>query len=291
MAYGIRPPVFRLPDDTRVGVVRLQVSDLQRSLEYYGQVLGLEALTRGEGTASLGPRGGDRVLVELHERGGARRVPRGGALGLFHFAILLPDRASLGRFVNHLREIRMPAGMSDHLVSEAIYLSDPDGLGIEVYADRPRESWQRDSERQLMMTTMPLDVQSLLAAAGHGSWNGMPADTVMGHVHLHVGDLDAAESFYHAGLGLDKVVWNYPGALFLSAGGYHHHLGTNTWSSGAAAREDEARLLSWELVVPRSDDADAAARSLASRGYTVSSDGDAVVATDPWGTPLRIVTA
>ena len=289
MDYGIRPPAFRLPDDTRVGVVRLQVSDLHRSLEYYRQVLGLAALARADDTASLGPRGGDRVLLELHERAGARRVPRGGALGLFHFAILLPDRASLGRFVNHLREIRMPAGMSDHLVSEAVYLSDPDGLGIEVYADRPRESWQRDSERQLMMTTMPLDVQSLLAAAGHGSWNGMPADTVMGHVHLHVGDLDAAESFYHAGLGLDKVVWNYPGALFLSAGGYHHHLGTNTWSSGAAAKDEEVRLLSWELVVPRRDDADAAARSLASRGYTVTSDGDAVVATDPWGTPLRIV--
>ena len=291
MDYGIRPPAFRLPHETWVGVVRLQVGNLQQSLEYYDHVLGLTAVARTAATAALGPRGGDRVLVELHERHGARPVPRGGALGLFHFAILLPDRASLGRFVAHLQEIRIAAGMSDHLVSEAVYLSDPDGLGIEVYADRPRASWQRDSGRQLMMTTMPLDLPNLLKAAGDARWDGMPAGTVMGHVHLHVGDLAAAESFYHAGLGLDKMVWTYPGALFLSAGGYHHHLGTNTWSSGAPARDEDARLLSWELVVPCDIDTDAVAGSLTSRGYTADRDADAIATADPWGTRLRIVAA
>ena len=285
--FGIRPPGYRLPDDTRVGPVRLQVSDLQRSLEYYEQVLGLR--TRfARSSATLSAQEGDRALIELHERSGARPVPRGGAFGLFHFAILLPDRASLGRLVNHLRDLAVYAGMSDHAVSEAIYLSDPDGLGIEVYADRPRASWQRDANRQLVMTTVPLDVRSVSKAAGDEPWTGMPAGTVMGHVHLHVGNLDEAEAFYHSALGLDKVVWNYPGALFLSAGGYHHHLGTNTWSSGAPAADDQARLLSWQIVVPRFEDAAAAAHSLTTSGFLVHEEEDAFVAADPWGTRLRI---
>jgi len=178
--------------------------------------------------------------------------------------------------------------MSDHAVSEAIYLSDPDGLGIEVYADRPRASWQRDANRQLVMTTVPLDVRSVSKAAGDEPWTGMPAGTVMGHVHLHVGNLDEAEAFYHSALGLDKVVWNYPGALFLSAGGYHHHLGTNTWSSGAPAADDQARLLSWQIVVPHLEDAAAAAHSLTTSGFLVHEEEDAFVAADPWGTRLRI---
>jgi catechol 2,3-dioxygenase len=285
--FGIPPPGYRLPDDTRVGPVRLQVSDLQRSLEYYEQVLGLR--TRfARSSVTLTTQDGDRALIELHERSGARPVPRGGALGLFHFAILLPDRASLGRLVNHLRDLGVYAGMSDHAVSEAIYLSDPDGLGIEVYADRPRASWQRDANRQLVMTTAPLDVRSVSKAAGDEPWTGMPAGTVMGHVHLHVGNLDEAEAFYHSALGLDKVVWNYPGALFLSAGGYHHHLGTNTWSSGAPAADDQARLLSWQIVVPRLEDAAAAAHSLTTSGFLVDEEEDAFVAADPWGTHLRI---
>ena len=196
-------------------------------------------------------------------------VPRGGLLGLYHFAILLPDRAALGRFVTHLGSLGVHAGSADHAVSEAIYLSDPDGLGIEVYADRPRAAWRSDSTRQLFMTTAPLDVRGVMAAAGGAAWTGMPPGTTIGHVHLHVGDLGAAEAFYHRALGFDKVVWNYPGALFLSAGGYHHHLGTNTWSAGPPADERHARLLSWDLVVPRRADAEAAARSLAAAGHAV----------------------
>jgi catechol 2,3-dioxygenase len=289
--YGIAPPGYRLPAATRLGAVRLQVADLDRSLEWYARVLGLEVLDRTDGQLRLAPPGTNRTLVELHERRGATPVPRRGRLGLYHYALLLPDRESLGRFVRHLAELNERAGMSDHLVSEALYLSDPDGLGIEVYADRPRSTW-RQQDRQLIMATDPLDVESVLAAGAGVPWDGMPAGTVLGHVHLYVDDLDRAARFYHAGLGLDRVVWSYPGALFLSAGGYHHHLGTNTWAAGAAlAGENDARLLEWEIVLPEAEDVRAAGSSLEQAGASVESTGGTAAAADPWGTRLRLRTA
>ena len=285
---GVAPPDFRLPDATHVGKVRLQVSDLARSVEYYGGVLGLRLIHRAGGAASMGPHDGDAVLIELVERPGARAVPRRGLLGLYHFAVLLPDRASLARFVVHLSDIGQYAGMSDHLVSEAIYLTDPDGLGIEVYADRPRDSWIATG-RQVAMTTKPLDVQDLVKAAGGAKAEGAPRGTVIGHVHFHVGDITEAERFYHAALGLDKIVWSYPGALFMSAGGYHHHVGANTWAAGSPiATDNDARLLDWELVLPDAESADAAAKSIESAGFPVERlDGDPI-ATDPWGIRVRL---
>ncbi len=286
--YGVAPAGFRLPAATRVGGVVLQVSDLEHSLGYYRDVLGLRVLARGEGTAALGVPGWAEPLVELRERAGARPVPRQGRLGLYHFAILLPDRPALGRFLAHLAELNVPAGMSDHFVSEAIYLRDPDGLGIEVYADRPRSAW-RANGRELAMSTEPMDVRGLLAAGAGEAWAGMPAGTRMGHVHLHVGDLRRAADFYHAALGLDKVVWSYPGALFLSAGGYHHHLGVNTWAAGApSAGDDEPRLLEWRLVLPGAADVDAAAASVAAAGYDLAREGGDALLTDPWGTRVRM---
>jgi catechol 2,3-dioxygenase len=270
-------------------MVRLQVADLSRSLDYYTRVLGLRMLSRDDGRATLGPNGDSRALVDLVEKRGVKPVPRGGLLGLYHFAILLPDRASLGRFTGHLASDGLHAGSADHAVSEAIYLSDPDGLGIEVYADRPRAAWRSDATRQLFMTTAPLDVRSLIAAAGGESWTGMPRGTTIGHVHLHVGDLNEAEAFYHRALGFDKIVWTYPGALFLSAGGYHHHLGTNTWSAGPPADDRHARLLSWDLALPGRSDAEAAARSLATAGHVPELTPDGWTVADPWGTPLRLV--
>jgi catechol 2,3-dioxygenase len=288
--YGIAPPGYRLPDAAHVGRVRLQVSDLERSLAYYRDVLGFRAFEQSADQALLGAEGGDRPLIELVERPGASPVPRRGRLGLYHFAILLPDRAALGRFLGHLAQIGARAGMSDHFVSEALYLQDPDNLGIEVYADRPRSAWRQDGG-QLAMATEPLDVQSVTQAARGAPWTGMPQGTTIGHVHLHVGDIDEAAAFYHNALGLDKVVWSYPGALFLSAGGYHHHLGTNSWAAGAPpAAESDARLLDWEIVVPSSDDADAAARSVEAAGYRVTKDGTSWRASDPWGTTVRLVS-
>lgn len=278
--FGIAPPGYRLPAATRVGAVHLQVGDLERSLRFYQGVLGLNLIERDEASASLGAAGGDRPLVRLSAHPGTRPA-RQGVLGLYHFAILLPDRASLGALFERLEAMGVAFGGGDHLVSEALYLSDPDGLGIEVYADRPPDSWRvRGSE--LVMTTEPVDADGLIREAGGRAWDVMPAGTRVGHVHLSVGDLPRAEAFYHRALGLDKVVWSYPGALFFSAGGYHHHLGTNTWGRGGPVASDEARLLWWELLVPA--DAAAAAQSLEAAGYPVERDAaGGFRAADPWG--------
>lgn len=289
--YGIRAPNYRLPSATRLGRVKLQVSDLARSLDYYQRVLGLRPLDTSSTHATLSAQSGDAPIVELRERKGARTVPRSGLLGLFHFAILLPDRPSLGRFLLHLGELGEQPGMSDHLVSEAIYLQDPDNLGIEVYADRPRATWKR-AMGQLEMATNPLNVRDVIAAGGDAPWTDAPAGTSMGHVHLHVGDIEPASAFYHEALGMDKIVWSYPGALFMSAGGYHHHLGTNTWARGApSASDQDAKLLEWELVVPNAGDVDEAATSLsgaAGAAAKVVREGGDAVARDPWGTQVRI---
>lgn len=285
---GVAPPGFRLPDATHVGRVRLQVSDLTRSIAYYEKVLGLTVLHRSDSIATLGINDGDHPLIGLEELPGARQVPRRGLLGLYHFAVLLPDRASLGKFVAHLAGIGVRAGMSDHLVSEAIYLTDPDGLGIEVYADRPREEWRADAG-QIEMATKPLDLENLMAAANGELWTEAPRGTVVGHVHFFVGDIAGAERFYHVGLGLDKIVWNYPGALFMSAGGYHHHVGTNTWAAGAPpASAGDARLLDWELVLPDSDSASTALASVEAAGFPVERKDGIGFATDPWGIRVRL---
>jgi catechol 2,3-dioxygenase len=231
-SYGIVPPAFSLPDTAHVGGVRLQVSDLLRSVAYF-------------------------------------------------------DGAALGRFAVHLSELGQRVGSADHLVSESLYLWDPDGLGIEVYADRPRNSWRRNG-RELAMTTDPLDITSVIAAGGGIAWDGAPAETTMGHVHLSVGSLEAAEAFYHRALGFDKTVWSYPGALFLAAGGYHHHLGTNTWSPGPSPSPHHAQLLEWELVVRSPEDVAVAGRSLQAAGYTSEQSVDGVTAADPWGTRVLI---
>ena len=286
LSYGIPAPAFRLPEAARVGAVRLQVSDLQRSTKYYEQVLGLRLYTAARHTATLGVPGDDRPLIKLQTASGVTPARR-GAFGLYHFAILLPDRAALGRFAAHLSALDMRFAMADHLVSEALYLSDPDGLGIEVYADRPQNTW-RHHDREIAMTTDALDLESVLAAGAGDTWDAAPTDTAMGHVHLHVGSLDAAEAFYHRALGFDKTVWSYPGALFLSAGGYHHHLGTNIWSPGPSPTPHHAQLLEWEVIVPAADDAQAVGRSLRDAGYTTGDTAEGVTAADPWGTQVRI---
>jgi catechol 2,3-dioxygenase len=286
--YTVSPPGFRLSPGLGLGRVRLAVSDLSRSVVFYEQVLGLRTLRRESGTAVLAAEGAPTPLVELHESPGARPVTHRARLGLYHFAVLLPTRAALGRFARHLDAVGVRAGMSDHLVSEALYLSDPDGLGIEVYADRPRNAWLvRGGE--LGMGVDPLDLEDLLRAGGETPWTGSPAGTRMGHVHLHVEDLAQAEAFYHSALGLDKLKLRLPGALFLSAGGYHHHLGLNTWAAGAPRpTESDTRLLEWTIELPAPADVEAAADSLSAAGYQVQREGDDALAADPWGTTLRL---
>jgi catechol 2,3-dioxygenase len=288
MQYGIPAPGYRLPSDTHVGSARLLVSDLERSLDYYQQVIGLRVMARERSRASLAPHGGDAPLIHLETRPGTKPPPRGGRFGLYHFALLVPDRASLGRFVGHLGDIGAHVASADHAVSEALYLWDPDGLGIEVYADRPHDAW-RIHGQEIFMTTERLNLQDLLLAGGGEPWSGLPRGTALGHMHLQISDLARAEAFYHSALGFDKIVWSFPGALFLSAGGYHHHLGTNTWAPAAgAALENEARLLSWDLVLPTLDSKEHAARSLRAAGYSVEQEDESWVASDPWNTTLRL---
>jgi catechol 2,3-dioxygenase len=297
-SYGEAPSTGRLPDATSLGPVVLQVSDLEKSVAFYERVLGLRVLTHADGTAGARvalsvPHATTPLLVLQAGRDGDPAIRPAGRdrLGLFHFAILLPNRAALGRFVRHLASLGIRAGAGDHLVSEAFYLDDPDGLGIEVYADRPRTAWQRVG-RELAMATDPVDVPGLVAAAGSTPWGGMPSGTVMGHLHLHVGELAQASAFYHDVLGFDRMVWSYPGALFLGAGGYHHHLGTNIWAGPTArpAAVDEARLLEWTIVLPSVAEVESVAARLVRAGAPLTRDGVAgdIVTRDPWGTALRI---
>ena len=280
------PVAERLPEQAHVGAVHLQISDLERSVEYYRGVLGMDVLERGAGRAFLGAADA-APLAYLVEKTGVAPVPRRGRFGLFHFAVLLPDRTALGRFAAHVLRLGLRPGMADHAVSEALYLSDPDGLGIEVYADRPRASWVY-RRGELVMTTEPLDLAGLIEAGNGQDWSGAPEGTTMGHVHLHVGDLAGAEAFYHRALGFDKTVWSYPGALFFSAGGYHHHLGTNVWSSGPSASADQAKLLEWELVVAERKQTNDVAQRLRAAGYTTADAPDGMRARDPWGTQVYV---
>ena len=287
--YTVSSPAFRLPDSTHVGGVHLRVSNLPVSVSFYEQVIGLRVLDDAQEGVTMAARGDDRPLVTLHMAAGVTPAQR-GSFGLYHFAILLPDRAALGRFAAHVAPLNLRLGMADHLVSEALYLWDPDGLGIEIYADRPRPMWmKRDGE--LVMTTDPLDLNAVIAAGGGVPWDGLPTGTTLGHVHLHVGSLQDADRFYSHGLGLAKTVWSFPGALFFSAGGYHHHVATNIWSPGRAPSSHDARLLEWELVVPRIEDVMAVETNIRSIGYVPEFAGHELSVADPWETRVRVRAA
>lgn len=213
-----------------LGAVHLTVADLDRSLAFYTSALGLTA-SREAGRAVL-TAGGPELLV-LHEEPGAR--PSHGYSGLFHFALLLPERRDLARWLAHAIGTHVPlTGMSDHFVSEAIYLDDPDGHGIEIYWDRPRSVWEGQVAQR--MTTLPLDRAGLLAEAGPEPFTVLAPGTVMGHVHLRVADVPAAIAFYRAELGLELMASFGKQAAFLAADGYHHHIGANIWESAGAGQ-------------------------------------------------------
>jgi len=250
---------FRLPAGTHIGYVHLQVSDLERSLGFYEELLGFKrALETGHppgvsATVALSATGGPPYHLLLTERPQARpKPPR--TTGLYHLAIRFPSRQALARVFARLVSHRyLLQGASDHKVSEAVYLADPDGIGIELYADRPEQQWPWQGD-QVAMATDPLDVQALLAEASIDDepWDGVDPRTDIGHVHLHVSDLARAEAFYHGVLGLEVTQRGYPGALFLSAGGYHHHLGLNIWAGQGAPRPplDAVGMLSFALLIP-----------------------------------------
>ncbi len=226
--------------DAVIQAVTLRVRDLDRSTSFYRDVLGLERRDQDATTGSFGVPGSTAPIVHLIEDPKAGRKPQ-RALGLYHFALLVPNRPSLGAVLQRLAErgVRLQ-GASDHDVSEALYLSDPDGHGLEIYRDRPAEEWTYTPSGELFMTTNPLDMGDVAAAADRAA--GLPAGTTIGHIHLHVSSIEKAEAFYAEDLGFDVTVRSYPGALFLSTGGYHHHVGLNTWAGPDAERPDDRTI-------------------------------------------------
>jgi catechol 2,3-dioxygenase len=282
-------PKTSLGAGTRVGPVELTVTDLDRSIGFYQDALGLKQHSRQDGTAALGAGGAD--LVVLAENPQAR--PAGRHAGLYHFALLHPSRLELSRAARRLAETRTPIqGASDHGVSEAIYLPDPDGNGIEIYADRPREQWEHNPDGSLVMYTAALDLDDLLALAGDDPEVPRHADPglTMGHVHLHANDLREAVRFYRDVLGFDSMA-AMPSAAFLSAGGYHHHLGVNTWRGEGipgAPGGDVVGLRRWNLVLESQDELDRVAERLEAAGAPVEGDARGVTTRDPAGISVRL---
>jgi catechol 2,3-dioxygenase len=274
---------------TSMGAVRLTVADLEGVRGFYRDAIGLAELETEEGIVRLGTNGDSaRPIVELAGDPDAPPRPRGTS-GLFHLAILVPTRADLARALQRVAEAGWRlSGASDHLVSEALYLSDPEGNGIELYRDRPREEWPvRDGV--LQMDTLPLDLDGVLGELRRKEAEAaMPAGTRIGHVHLNVGDLAAAEAFYSGALGFDVTVRGYPGALFVSAGGYHHHLGLNTWAGeGAPPPPAGSRGMSqFEIALPNSAALAAEEERLREAGFEPARADDEVRVTDPAGNTL-----
>jgi catechol 2,3-dioxygenase len=280
----------------RIGRARFRVSDIERSLEFYRDVLGFEVAGRAHGLAALkvpddnGTAG--KELIVLEERPGIHRRPRRPVTtGLYHVAILFPTRGTLGRVLRRLTETQYPIrGASDHAVSESVYLDDPDGNGLELYADRPRDQWPyRGNEVQ--MTIDPFDIDGVMREAGDvGSAWRIPVETKIGHVHFTVSSLESAERFYAGALGFDVTQRSLPGILAVSAGGYHHHVNLNVWAGENAPkdRDDVAGLIEWELVLDNPDARQEAERRLAANGYAIQRDEATMRAADDDGNIVAV---
>jgi len=273
--------------NTRIGEVHLTVSDLDRSVEFYERVIGLELRERDGQMGSLGAPGGGENLLVLTEVPGARPDPR--ATGLYHFALLLPERRDLGAWLAHaMRERVSLEGASDHFVSEALYLRDPDRHGIEIYSDRPRQLWEGHVEAT--MTTDRLDLGSLLALVEEDppTYNGMPSGTVMGHIHLQVSDIAASIAFYRDLLGFGLMAELMGSAAFFGAGDYHHHIGANTWHSAgrAPAPEGTASLRSFTIVLSEAQSLAEVRDRLAIGNVDVIERDGALEVSDPSGNAI-----
>jgi catechol 2,3-dioxygenase len=287
-----------LPATTHLGAVTLAVSNLERSISFYNRIIGLKVLTPASddkpNTATLGA--GETPLLHLVEIPNARRQPA-FTTGLFHMAILLPTRTDLGRFlINVIRNQSSISrlGSSDHLVSEAIYLNDPDGNGLEVYRDRPRSEWEWQGSL-VKMDTIALDAEGVIASVPdqNAPYEWAPDGTVIGHMHLRASDLALGKAFYVDIVGFD-IITDYPGALFVSAGRYHHHLGMNIWQSKDAPPppEDSVGLREFTIVVPDAEALSALSTRVTNAGYPLlESQGTSFVTRDPWGNHVRFIGA
>jgi catechol 2,3-dioxygenase len=278
-------PTFASRTPLHIGAVGLRVRDLDRTTNFYRDALGLDLLQLDGGRALLGA--GGVSFLELEHAPTAEPDDKRSA-GLFHTAFLMPTRKDLGNWMQHVARSQVPlTGASDHLVSEAIYLDDPEGNGVEVYSDRPADSWRWD-DGGLAMSTDPLDIEDLLRAAdAHAGYQRAPGGLRIGHVHLRVGDAAEAERFYRDAVGLDLTT-RYPGASFLSSGRYHHHLAANNWQSRGAGRRDPERAGLSYVTFAAEDDGTLAAVKDRLRSSASALPGDGSLETeDPWGTRLQ----
>lgn len=279
---------FHREPATFVGKVNLKVQDLQRSLTFYQDVIGFKVLAQTERIVDL-TADGKTVLLSIEQPEDV--VPKQPhTTGLYHFALLLPSRGDLGRALLHFLQVGYPLqGASDHHVSEAIYLADPDGNGIEIYADRDSSQWKWE-KGEVAMTTKPLDAEGVLAEGKGSSWSGLPSDTVMGHIHLHVSEFSKTEEFYVKGLGFE-VVTRYGGqALFISTENYHHHIGLNTWAGvGAPAPSiNSVGLESFTLMLSSEEKRKQIISQLKEIGSIVKEEKDFVVTVDPSGNRIYL---
>lgn len=271
-----------------LGPVYLKVNDFRVMIPFYENIIGLKMINKDENVATFSANGRDPLLYLEEDKNAIKKPLR--TTGLYHFALLLPTRKDLAVTLKHLIQSGYPlTGASDHLFSEAIYLSDPEGNGIEIYADRPRETWQRDEEGYIITTTNPLNVKNLLAEGGDVSWDGLPEQTIMGHIHLHVSHLETSEKFYIHTLGFEKQFHPKMKSLFqgqfVSAGGYHHHIGFNIWMGEGAKQppENSLGMKFYTIQIPNSQSLDQVLQTLEEQQITFKPFQNGYLVKDPSG--------
>ncbi len=279
---------WHLPPDLAMGAIRLRVASLDRALAFYEGLLDLSVVQTSAEHVALAARADLNPLIHLVQQPGIRHRPE-GTPGLYHFALLYPDRRDLGRTLLRLFEQRLPfQGFADHGVSEAAYLADPDGNGIELAADRPRAQWKRD-DGEIVMGTQVLNVTALLRAVDGDPWIGPPAATRIGHVHLHVSDLDAATRFYADVFGFTITSRRFPGATFLASGSYHHHVAVNTWAKNARPADDEmAGMVEFAVGLADASTREALSARLAAAGAPLEECDGGFLTADTDGNRIRV---
>ncbi len=277
---------FHMPDGTSLTNVTLRVRNLERMLDFWCAVLGLEEVAREGNTVHLAPSGRAFTLTLLHDPDAPLRPQP--SIGLYHIALLLPNRASLAAAVRRLLDRNaLFEGASDHGVSEALYFRDPEGNGLELYRDKPRAQWPRPSRGPgVAMTTRPLDLEALLQEAREA--RPLPPDTRLGHLHLHVPDLEEAETFFSDLLGLNVTQRSYPGARFFAVGDYHHHVGTNIWARGRRAPAGATGLVSYTWQVPEGT-LERLRTHLQAQGVEIQEGKAHLELVDPTGSTVRLM--
>lgn len=280
--------------DTVLGVLKLKVSNLQRSIQFYREVVGFQVLRNEGDSAQLSVDGKNPYLL-LEEVKDSVVTARQSTTGLYHFAVLVPTREQLGLSLRTLAQSGIPVGQGDHLVSEALYISDPDNNGIEIYCDRPRSEWKKDAAGNYIMATDPVDIEGLLRLAGDKEWTGLSADTILGHIHLHVSELSASKVFYCDVLGFDLVadMSKTMGANFVSAGGYHHHIGMNIWA-GIGAPQPPANgtgLAYYTIILPSTTELERILDNIIRAGYLLIEQNGVWAVKDPSGIEVRLIAA